>query len=138
MPTEPSPDRPDAHFSHVDLSVSLEEIERSVMDLEPKVRDLNRQLVSLLGRCPVGESGNWAYLARNDQGEFCVAFETLPFDKVLQIASHIQRVVDVFDAEGLALSPGQSHGVDLAPSILGDAAQLTYVPATHVRVVRPS
>lgn len=138
MSTEPSPDRHDAHFSHMDLAVSLDEVQRSVMDLEPKVRDLNRQLVALLGRSPTGDGGNWAYLARNEQGEFCVAFEVLPFDKVLQIASHIQQVLDVFDADGHSLVSGHSHGVDLTPSILGDAAHLTYVPTTHVRVVRPS
>lgn len=138
MSTEPSPERPDAHYSHVDLAVSLDEVERSVMDLEPKIRDLNRQLAALLGRCPMGDTGNWAYLARNHKGDFCVAFELLPFDKVLQIASHIQQVLDVFDAEGHSLVSGHSHGVDLAPSILGDAAHLTYVPTTHVRVVRPS
>lgn len=138
MSSASSPDHRDARYSPTDLANSLDEVERSVMDLEPKVRDLNRHLVALLGRCPAGESGNWAYLARTDRGDFCVAFELLPFDKVLQIASHIQKVLDVFDAEGLALVSGQTLGVDLAPSILGDAAQLTYVPTTHVRVVRPS
>lgn len=138
MSFEPSPDHRDDRYTTTDLETTFEEIERSVLDLEPKVRDLNRQLCGLLGRCPVGESGNWAYLARNDEGNFCVAFEMLPFDKVLQIASHIQRVLDIFDAEGHSPVSGHSLGVDLAPSILGDAAHLTYIPTTHVRVVRPS
>lgn len=138
MSSASSPDHQDPQFGSIDLDATFAEVERSVLDLEPKVRDLNRHLVALLGRCPASESGNWAYLARNEDGEFRVAFEMLPFDKVLQIASHVARIVEVIEQEGHVSSVGQSHGVDLGPGVVGDAAGLMFIPTTHVRVERPS
>lgn len=125
-------------FTAQDLATSFAAIEVEVMDLEPKVRELNRQLVALLGRCPGSETGNWAYLARDDEGGFCVAFETLPMDKVLHLVSHIERALNVLEEEGGAIIPGHTHAPDMGPSVIGEAAHLMFIPTTHVRVVRPS
>lgn len=138
MSHENFPNGEESAFTPQDLATSFAAIEVEVMDLEPKVRELNRQLVAFLGRCPGSESGNWAYLARNDDGGFCVAFETLSMDKVLHLVSHIERALDILEEEGGAIIPGHTHATDLAPSIIGEAAHLMFIPTTHVRVVRPS
>lgn len=138
MSNETSPGEEGFALSSCDLATSFAEIEMAVLDLEPKVRDLNRRLVALFGKCPTSETGNWAYLARNDVGEFIVAFENLQMDKVLQIVTQVDRILDVVEDGGGVASYNHPHAADLGPSVVGDAAGLLFVPTTHVRVVRPS
>lgn len=119
-------------------SQSIEEIEKIVLDFEPKIRDLNRHMIDVLGPCPASENGNWAYLARNEDGEFVVAFEQLSIKTGVKLSNRLLDIYRVLDEVDLNAPSSSNYQPDLGPAIVGDAATLRFVPTTHVRVVRKS
>ncbi len=136
MSASPSPFNDDFVSSDGSLLETLAEVELLYSDLEPKVREVNRVLVPLLGACPTSADGSWAYIVKNDDDEFLIALESIPFDKAFALVGRLDEVLDIVDdANDVSFSrPSYQH--DLGPAIVGEAALLTYVPSTHVRVVR--
>jgi uncharacterized FlaG/YvyC family protein len=136
MSTSPSPSDDDFLSSDQSLLETLAEVELFVKDLEPKVREINRVLVPLLGKCATSADGSWAYIVKEDDDTYKVALESIPVESVLGIVARASEVLSIIDAaEGVAISRPSYHP-DLGPAIVGDAARLTHVPTTHVRVVR--
>lgn len=136
MSASPSPFDDDFLSSDGTLIETLAEVELLYSDLEPKVREVNRVLIPLLGKCPTSPDGTWAYLIKDENGDFLIAIEPITSASALSIVGRIETVLDIVeDADGVSFTrPSYQH--DLGPSIVGDAALLTYVPSTHVRVVR--
>ena len=123
-------------FEPFDPSQSIEEIEKVVLDLEPKIRDLNRHMIDVLGACPENETGNWAYLARTEAGEFVIGFEQVSIKSGVKLSNRFLDVYRILDDIDVAAPSSSQYQPDLGPSIVGDAASLRFVPSTHVRVVR--
>mgnify|MGYP006898270984 FL=1 len=123
-------------FEPFDPSQTIEEIEKVVLDLEPKIRDLNRHMIDVLGACPENESGNWAYLARTESGEFVIGFEQVSIKSGMKLSNRFLDVYRILDDIDVAAPTSSQYQPDLGPSIVGDAASLRFVPSTHVRVVR--
>lgn len=136
MSHSPSPFGDD--FESFVPSQSIEEIEKIVLDFEPKIRDLNRHMIDVLGACPTNENGNWAYLARNEDGEFVIAFEQLSITSGMKLSNRFLDVYRVLDDVDQFAPSSSNYQPDLGPAIVGDAATLRFVPSTHVRVVRKS
>ena len=136
MSHPPSPFSDD--FESFVPSQSIEEIEKIVLDFEPKIRDLNRHMIDVLGDCPANENGNWAYLARNEDGEFVIAFEHLSITSGMKLSNRFLDVYRVLDGVDQSAPSSSNYQPDLGPAIVGDAATLRFVPSTHVRVVRKS
>lgn len=136
MSTSPSPFGDDFLSSDQSLLETLAEVELFVKDLEPKVREINRVLVPLLGKCSTSLDGSWAYIIKDHDDNYQVALESIPVDSVLGIVARVSEVLSIIDdADGAAFTR-PSYQPDLGPAIVGDAARLTHVPSTHVRVVR--
>jgi hypothetical protein len=123
-------------FEPFDPSQSIEEIEKVVLDLEPKIRDLKRHMIDVLGACPENETGNWAYLARTELGEFVIGFEQVSIKSGMKLSNRFLDVYRILDDIDVAAPSSSQYQPDLGPSIVGDAASLRFVPSTHVRVVR--
>ncbi len=123
---------PDLH----QLTDSLAEIEMVVRDYEPKVRELNRKFNDVLGSHPSSPNGAWLYLAKAQDGTYFIAMEDLKiadFSKVIWVLGQAAQLVK--DAPKLVGAEPDTD-IDLGPVVVGDAAQLTFVPTTHVRVNR--
>jgi uncharacterized FlaG/YvyC family protein len=136
MSASPSPSDDDFLSSDQSLLETLAEVELFVKDLEPKVREINRVLVPLLGKCAASTDGSWAYIVKEDDDTYKVALESIPVESVLGIVARVSEVLSIVaDADGVAVSR-PSYQPDLGPAIVGDAARLTHIPSTHVRVVR--
>lgn len=123
-------------FEPFDPSQSIEEIEKVVLDLEPKIRDLNRHMIDVLGPCPETENGTWAYLARTEDGDFVIGFEQLSFKSGMKLSNRFLDIYRVLDGVNIAAPSSSQYQPDLGPAIVGDAASLRFLPSTHVRVVR--
>ena len=121
-----------------DLSEAHVEIEKHYLDLEPKARELNRHLTELLGPCPGNPQGQWAFVSHNELGEFHIALESIPANKVLVLVSRLSEISALVVDELREVASNKNYQPNLGPSIVGEAAQLKSVPVTHVRVVRPS
>ena len=136
MSTSPSPFDDDFLSSDQTLLETLAEVELFVTDLEPKVREINRVLVPLLGKCSTSSDGSWAYIVKDDNDNYMVALESISVDSVLGIVARASEVLSIIDGtDGVALSR-PSYQPDLGPAIVGEAARLVNIPSTHVRVVR--
>ena len=123
---------PDLH----QLNESLAEVEMVVRDYEPKVRELNRKFKDVLGSHPTSANGAWLYLAKAEDGTYFIAMEDLKiadFSKVVWVLGQVAQLVH--DAPKL-MGAEPEGDPDLGPTVVGDAAQLTFVPTTHVRVNR--
>lgn len=118
------------------LNESLAEIEMVVRDYEPKVRELNRKFNDVLGSHPSSATGAWLYLAKAEDGTYFIAMEDLKiadFSKLIWVLGQVAQLAK--DSPKLVgIEPNAD--IDLGPSIVGDIAQLTFVPRTHVRVNR--
>ena len=123
-------------FEPFNPSQSIEEIEKVVLDLEPKIRDLNRHMIDVLGPCPEAENGNWAYLARTEDGDFIIGFEQLSFKSGMKLSHRFLDIYRILDEVDVAAPSSSQYQPDLGPAIVGDAASLRFLPSTHVRVVR--
>ena len=135
MSVSPSPFGDEFGPTDQALINTLTEVELFVLDLEPKVREVNRVLVPLFGRCATSEDGSWAYITKDENGCYFIALESIPVDKALQLVARLSEVNAILeDSDALSHARG-SYTPDLGPSIVGDAAQLNYIPSTHVRVV---
>lgn len=132
MSASPSPS--DDHSGLFDdaLLGALAEAHECVQDLEPKVRELNRVLVPLLGKCPTTIDGGWAYLAKDDNDEFIVALATIPMDKVLALVARVGEILEIVSDSTSAIRVRDSYQPDLGPSIVGEVARLTQIPRTHI------
>jgi hypothetical protein len=124
-------------FEPFDPSQSIEEIEKVVLDLEPKIRDLNRHFVDVFGPCP-GADSTWVYLARNEEGEFFIGFTQIPVGKAGQLSSRLIDVYRILEEADEVIVQHHAHQaqLNLGPAILGDAAKVRFTPTTHVRVER--
>ena len=136
MSTNPSPfDDGNQPFDST-LTTALQQVEKIFQDYEPKVRELNRKFTDVLGRHPSSEDGQWVFLATNEQGEYFFGLESISIE-------HFSKLVCVLGDIGELLEDSPIHSrsnseplTDLGPMIIGDAAKLTYVPTTHIRVKR--
>ena len=136
MSQSPSPF--DDHFESSDQSLleTFAEVEHFVLDLEPKVRELNRVLVPLFGKCPTSKDGSWAFIIKDENDQYSVGLEPFPLNSVLGVVARVSEVLTIVaDSDDASLVRG-SYQPDLGPAIVGDAARLVDVPSTHVRVVR--
>lgn len=136
MSHSPSPFNDDFGPSDEALLNTYAEVEQCVLDLEPKVREMNRVLVPLLGKCPTSEDGGWAYLAKNDNDEFVIGLETLPVDNVLALVARLSEMMVILDDNDSGVRIRDSYQPDLGPLLLGEVARLQAVPTTHTRWVR--
>lgn len=136
MSHSPSPFNDDFGPSDEALLNTYEEVEKCVLDLEPKVREMNRVLVPLLGKCPSSADGGWAYLAKNDNDEFVIALETLPVDSVMALVARLSEMVLILEDDNSSVRIRDSYQPDLGPLLLGEVARLQAVPTTHTRWVR--
>ena len=136
MSHSPSPFSDDFGPSDESLLNTYAEIEQCVLDLEPKVREMNRVLVPLLGKCPTSADGSWAYLAKNDNDEFIIGLETLPVDNVFALVARLAEVIVILDGNDSGVRVRDSYQPDLGPSLLGEVARLQAIPTTHTRWVR--
>jgi|GEM_PF-3515221 hypothetical protein len=132
----PSPFNDDFESSDDAMLSTYAEVEKCVLDLEPKVREMNRVLVPLFGKCPTSEDGSWAYLAKNDNDEFVIGFETLPVDNVLALVARLSEMMFVLEDSDSDVRLRDSYQPDLGPALLGEVARLFEVPTTHTRWVR--
>lgn len=136
MSTSPSPSDDDFLSSDLALLETFAEVELFYKDLEPKVREMNRVLVPLLGKCATSADGSWAYIVKDDIGAYMIALEPIPTDSVLGIVARVSEMLSIIDDAECSTFVRSSYLPDLGPVIVGDAARLTHVPSTHVRVVR--
>lgn len=136
MSTSPSPFGDDFSSSDEAMLNTYAEVEKCVLDLEPKVREMNRVLVPLFGKCPTSEDGSWAYLAKNDNDEFIIGLESLPVDNVLALVARLAEMVVILDNSDSGVRVRDSYQPDLGPALLGEVARLQAVPTTHTRWVR--
>ncbi|MFN5600959.1 MAG: hypothetical protein ACK48T_02415, partial [Acidimicrobiaceae bacterium] len=120
------------------LIETLVEVEQFVLDLEPKVREVNRVLVPLFGKCPSSEDGSWAYIAKDDNDQYFIAFECLPANKAFGLVARLAEVLALVEDANSHVRARDSYQPDLGHVIVGDVAQFNVVPHTHVRVVRKS
>ena len=93
-------------------------------------------MIDVLGACPENETGNWAYLARTELGEFVIGFEQVSIKSGMKLSNRFLDVYRILDDIDVAAPTSSQYQPDLGPSIVGDAASLRFVPSTHVRVVR--
>ena len=119
------------------ISAAFSELEMVVRDFEPKVRELNRKFADALGVHPSSATGAWLYLAKKEDGQYFIAMEELKiadFSKLLWVLGVVSSLV----AGAPKLTAGVEPDVqlDLGPTVVGEAAALTFVPTTHVRVKR--
>lgn len=121
-----------------DLNPAHAEIEKRYLDLEPKARELNRHLTELLGPCPGNADGQWTFVSHDESGEFHIALESIPANKVLVLVARLAEISELVVDELREVASNKNYQPNLGPSIVGEAAQLKSVPITHVRVVRPS
>lgn len=135
MSASPSPFPDDFGPTDQSLIEAFSEVEHFVLDLEPKVREVNRVLVPLFGRCSTSEDGSWAFITKDDSGQYFVALEPIPVEKALQLVARLAEVNAILDDSETLTHSRSNYQADLGPSIVGDAARLNYVPSTHVRVV---
>jgi hypothetical protein len=92
--------------------------------------------VPLLGKCSTSADGSWAYIVKDHDDTYKVALESIPVESVLGIVARVSEVLSIVaDADGHSIAR-PSYQSDLGPAIVGDAARLTHIPTTHVRVVR--
>jgi hypothetical protein len=93
-------------------------------------------MIDVLGPCPETENGNWAYLARTEDGDFVIGFEQLSFKSGMKLSNRFLDIYRVLDDVDVAAPSSSQYQPDLGPAIVGDAASLRFLPSTHVRVVR--
>ena len=138
MSHSPSPFGDDFGPSDESLIETFVEVEQFVLDLEPKVREVNRVLVPLFGKCPSSKDGSWAYIAKDDNDQYFIAFECLPVDKAFGLVARLAEVLALVEDANSHVRARDSYQLDLGHVIVGDVAQFNVVPHTHVRVVRKS
>ena len=137
-PSQPSPDDNTSPIGDAELKLAMQETEYLVQHLEPKVRELNRRYRDLLGAHPESSDGNWVYLARDENGEFVFAFETISVGKINLHAARVGETSDYLDDSLLSDNSDFRDADDIGAVIVGEAASLTTVPRTHVRLERYS
>ena len=135
MSTSPSPFGDDFLSSDQTLIDALVGVDRHHKELAPKVREMNRVLVPLLGKCSTTNDGSWAFLAQDDNNDYFIAVEPIPMDKALGIVARLSEVLGILDGNNTVTLARPSYQPDLGPSILGDVARFQRVPGTHVRKV---
>ena len=127
----------DGDSSHNELSESVTTvavaIEKLVLDFEPKARELNRYLTSLLGRCPSSPSGTWVSISSDDEGNPCLVFASVDFSSALHLVARLSEITTVLEDNEPAFVSNNRYQSDLGPEVVGDGAALTRVPRTHVR-----
>lgn len=132
----PSPFGDDFGPTDEALLTTYAEVEQCVLDLEPKVREMNRVLVPLLGKCPSSADGSWAYLAKDDNDQFVIGLETLSVDKALSLVARLAEILVLVEDNESGVRVRDSYQPDLGPALLGEIARLQAVPTTHTRWVR--
>lgn len=109
------------------------DIEKSVLDFEPKARELNRYLTSLLGRCPSSPNGAWVSISCDNEGNPCLVFSSVDFSSALHLVARLSEINSILEDNEPAFVSNNRYQSDLGPEVVGDGAALTRVPRTHVR-----
>lgn len=125
----------ESEIVHNVTAMSLD-IEQSVLDLEPKARELNRHLVALFGRCPAQKDGEWVHLEHGDDGCVNFVFSPVSADFALVLVARLAQVSQVLDDNEPSFLSSRKYQSDLGPEIVGNSAALHSVPTTHIRTVR--
>jgi hypothetical protein len=94
------------------------------------------KIVPLFGKCPSSEDGSWAYIAKDDNDQYFIAFECLPVNKAFGLIARLAEVLALVEDANSHVRVTDSYHPDLGHVIVGDVAQFNVVPHTHVRVVR--
>lgn len=120
-----------------DIAATLEDrftvLEQIIRDLEPKVREVNRKFTDIFGVRRDGEP--WAYLGQDENEEYRVYFTPLDATEALQLVIRIDEVLSLVDDDRPSPSPLYDAG-NFVHQVLGEAANCTRVPSTHVKIVR--
>ena len=114
---------------------NADEIREVLLDLEPKVREINRALTDLFGERRDGEP--WAYLGQDENEEYRVYVTPIGTDDALRLTGRITEILEAAGDE--PVGPGMSNLYDCintAHRIIGEAARFNAVPSTHVKIVR--
>jgi hypothetical protein len=120
------------------LKTAMEETEFLVQHLEPQMRELNRKYREVLGAHPNSADGNWLYLSRNDNGDYCFAFYSLSIDRATLHAAHVGDSAAILEEYSDGFGADSSGYSDVGAQIIGEVASLSHVPSTHVHVERRS
>ena len=111
------------------------EIQEVLLDLEPKVREINRAFTDLFGDRRDGEP--WAYLGQDENDEYHVYVTPIQPDDALRLTGRILEILDASRDE--VARPHVSNlydSINTAHRIIGEAARFNAVPSTHVKIVR--
>lgn len=113
---------------------ALSAIESAYRDLEPKARELNRTLTDLFGPRRDGEM--WAYLGQSDDHVYRVFITPVDTSEVLPLVAHLNCVIDKADETDICIRRSSTDASVPFPGIVGEAARLSAIPTTHVKIVR--
>jgi hypothetical protein len=120
------------------LKNAMEETEFLVQHLEPQVRELNRNYREVLGAHPNSPDGNWLFLSRNDNGDYCFAFYSLSVDRATLHTARVGDSAAILEEYGDEFGIDSSDYNDVGAQVIGEVASLSHIPSTHVHVERRS
>lgn len=112
------------------------DVEQSVLNFEPKARELNRHLLALFGRCPSHLRGDWVSIAHNSDGDTNFVLSPVSAEFALVLVARLAEISQVLDDNEPSFVSSRKYQSDLGPEIVGNSAALHSVPTTHIRTVR--
>ncbi len=119
-----------------DSTAMSHDIEQSVLNLEPKARELNRYLVGLFGHCPAHLRGEWVSISHNSDGAAHFVLSPVSAEFALVLVARLAEISQVLDDNEPSFVSSRKYQSDLGPEIVGNSAALHSVPTTHIRTVR--
>ena len=119
-----------------DVTAMSVDIEQSVLNLEPKARELNRHLVALFGHCPAHPRGEWVSIAHNSDGDAHFVLSPVSAEFALVLVARLAEISQILDDNEPSFVSSRKYQSDLGPEIVGNSAALHSVPTTHIRTVR--
>lgn len=118
------------------LSTTSSTVEVLVQEIEPKARELNRQLTSLLGRCPGDPEGRWVTIGRDENDEVVFQLGSIDPGAALHLVARLSEVSEILEDTVPQYVSSRPYESDLGPLVVGDAALLRQVPSTHLRPIQ--
>lgn len=119
-----------------EFSSMSDEIERRVLDLEPKARELNRHLTALLGRCPSNPDGSWVAIEAGEGDRVDFRLSRIDTHVALSLVARLSEISRILEDNEPGFVPGNRYLSDLGRVVVGEGASLFQVPSTHVRSVK--
>lgn len=119
-----------------ELSTMSSTVELLVQEVEPKARELNRQLTSLFGRCPSDPEGRWLTIVCDSDGAVRFQLATIEPSAALHLVARIAEISEILEDNVPQFVSSRPYESDLGPLVVGEAALLRHVPSTHLRSVQ--